>query len=102
MYEAKGMVSIVDAAYLRCYLRIDDTSEDLFLEELGRSATENLEHRLKRHIIARDEGDSDAARTRKTCRLHCVFGSAPLLLLLMQTASPTAKKLSRVLRSLSG
>ena len=30
MYEAKGMVSIVDAAYLRCYLRIDDTSEDLF------------------------------------------------------------------------
>ena len=60
MYEAKGMVSIVDAAYLRRYLRIDDTSEDLFLEELGRSATENLEHRLKRHIIARSEDDSDA------------------------------------------
>ena len=60
MYEAKGMVSIVDAAYLRRYLRIDDTSEDLFLEELGCSATENLEHRLKRHIIARSEDDSDA------------------------------------------
>ena len=83
MYEAKGMVSIVDAAYLRRYLRIDDTSEDLFLEELGCSATEKqmppeclwtpdrsvnssvLEHRLKRHIIARGEDDSDAVCSDK-------------------------------------
>lgn len=65
MYEAKGVVPVVDAAYLRRYVCIDDTSEDLFLEEIGRAATENLEHRLKRHVIARSEDDTDAVCTDK-------------------------------------
>lgn len=60
MYEASGLKPIVDAVYLRRYLRIDNDSEDGFLTELAISATENLEHRLKRHVIARDEGDTDA------------------------------------------
>lgn len=65
MYESKAIVSIVDADYLRQYLRIDDDSEDAFLEELGRAATENLEHRLKRHVIARNSSDSEAVCTDK-------------------------------------
>lgn len=36
-----------------------------FSKSWGRSATENLEHRLKRHIIARSEDDSDAVCSDK-------------------------------------